>query len=130
MRIELISKLTYLFETEFLLRGNYTPYLREGLAMASMVEQLLGSYYCRLALLLCQQARENLYSGSPKKASELCRFISTLCARNVYAPCHGESKLCSQVAEKCLSGDGLEEAKRICERARKLCPKSFNVYGG
>lgn len=98
--------------------------------MASMMEQLLGSYYCRLALLLCQQARENLYSGSSEKASELCRFISTLCVKNTYTPCRGESELCFQVAEKCLVEEGLEEAKRICELARKRCPKSFNAYGG
>lgn len=99
--------------------------------MPSMMDQLLGSYYCRLALLLCQQARENLYSGSPKKASQLCKFISTLCLKNCYAPCQSESELCANVAEKCVQGDGgLEEAKRICELARKLCPKSFSAYGG
>jgi len=96
----------------------------------SKVGQLLGSYYCRLALLLCQQARENLYSGSPEKASELCRFISTLCAKNGYEQCRMESQLCFQVSEKCRRVETLEEAKRLCERARRLCPKSFSAYGG
>jgi len=34
------------------------------------------------------------------------------------------------VAEKCLIPEGLEEAKAICEKSRRLCPKSFNIYGG
>jgi len=97
--------------------------------MANKTTQLLGSYYCRLALLLCQQAREHLNAGNLEEASRLCKFISTLCAKNNYPLCREESQLCSAVASYCQQGN-LEEARRICDKARRICPKSFNVYGG
>ncbi|MHC1586144.1 MAG: hypothetical protein ACXQTV_01200 [Candidatus Hecatellaceae archaeon] len=97
--------------------------------MTSVTERLLGSYYCRLALILCQQAREYLYAGKREEAAKLCKFISTLCVKNGYPLCVKESGLCAQASEKCLAGS-LEEAKSICEQARRICPKSFNVYGG
>ncbi|RLI30037.1 MAG: hypothetical protein DRO46_01340 [Candidatus Hecatellales archaeon] len=97
--------------------------------MSRATEQLLGSYYCRLALLLCQHAREHLYSGNCEEASKLCKLISTLCLKNGYPQCLEESKLCLQASKHCKAGK-LEEAKSVCEIARKLCPKSFNIYGG
>ena len=93
------------------------------------VEKIAASYYCRLALLLCQQARYLHESSEPEKAAKFCRLISTLCATNDYEQCKEESKLCLKVAEKCISPTEVTDAKSICEMARKVCPKSFNLRG-
>jgi len=96
----------------------------------SKLEQTVAPFYCRLALVLCQHARELLYDDKKyAKASEICKFISTLCSKNNCELCLEESKLCSKVAELCVSPEKIGEARRLCEKARKLCPKSFSIKG-
>ncbi|RLI05565.1 hypothetical protein DRO26_01815 [Candidatus Bathyarchaeota archaeon] len=97
----------------------------------SKLERTVAPFYCRLALTLCQRARELLYDDSKhSKASEICKFISTLCSKNNYDQCLEESKLCAKVSELCLYPEKLSEARSLCEKARKLCPKSFTVRAG
>lgn len=93
------------------------------------MKEVIASYYCRLALLLCQQARQLYEDSEPEKAAKFCRFISTLCASNNYDQCKAESKLCLKAAEKAMSPTEAKDAKAICEQARKICPKSFSLRG-
>ncbi|WP_309491879.1 hypothetical protein [Candidatus Hecatella orcuttiae] len=98
--------------------------------MAEKFGQVVVPYYCKLALLLCQQARELLYSGLDlQSASKLCSFISTLCVKNGCSICKEESQLCSKVSETCVLEGGEREAKNLCDVARRLCPKGFSIHG-
>ncbi len=97
----------------------------------SMLDATLTPFYCRLALTLCQHARELLYDDRKyQSASNICKFISTLCRRNGYPQCVEESKLCEKVSELCRSPEKVNEARRICEVARRRCPKSFSIKAG
>ena len=90
--------------------------------------QVIRPFYCRLALILCQQARELLYDyESSGYASQICSFISTLCKMNNCQQCWDESTLCSRVSVICTESGKLKEARELCEKARRLCPKSFTV---
>ncbi len=94
----------------------------------SKLEGTIAPFYCRLALMLCQHARELLYDDKKYAyASEICKFISTLCSKNNGEQCIEESTLCAKVSELCVSPEKLGEARKLCEKARKLCPKSFTV---
>jgi hypothetical protein len=96
----------------------------------SKLEQTVAPFYCRLALVLCQHARELLYDDRKHmNAAPICKFISTLCSKNNCELCLEESNLCSKVAELCASPEKLSEARRLCDKARRLCPKSFSVKG-
>jgi len=93
------------------------------------LDQVIAPYYCKLALLLCQQARELLYENTTcDQASGLCRLISTLCIRNDCDDCREESHICETVSEKCLQSESLGEARELCDRARRACPKGFSVH--
>jgi len=59
-------------------------------------------------------------------ASKLCAFISTLCAKNQDESCREESSLCARVATLLASGKP-EEAKKICYKARMVCPKGRSI---
>ena len=90
--------------------------------------QVLTPFYCRLALLLCQQSRELIYGGANNQyASEICRFISTLCKTNNCTQCAEESTMCLQVSKNCVESGKLKEAQILCERARGVCPKSRTI---
>ena len=90
--------------------------------------QVLTPFYCRLALLLCQQSRELIYGGANTQyASEICKFISTLCKTNNCKQCTEESTMCLKVSENCVESGKLKEAQILCEKARELCPKSFTI---
>jgi hypothetical protein len=108
--------------------GQYAS--RRGMVMVGRLEQVVEPYYCRLALMLCQQAREMLYGGvGCDDASELCKFISTLCVKNSYSQCQEESRICENVSKKCLHAESVEEAKELCDIARRACPRSFSING-
>ncbi|MGP3703620.1 MAG: hypothetical protein ACKD6N_07635 [Candidatus Bathyarchaeota archaeon] len=97
----------------------------------SLLDATLAPFYCRLALTLCQHARELLYDDRKyQSASNICKFISTLCGRSCFSQCVEESKLCGEVSELCGSSEKVNEARRICEVARRRCPKSFSIKAG
>lgn len=97
--------------------------------MAVKLEVSVSYFYCQLALELCQIARFLAQNGKHKEAAELCKFISTLCAKKPLSICKLESKLCSMSAEARLKGD-IALAEKYCLEARKLCPKNYEAKGG
>lgn len=96
------------------------------------VNRIIGPYYCQTALRMCIEARALYAGGEAKKASEICGFVSTLCAENGFKICVQESTLCARVAEYCARGQDSEEYRKgseICMEARKLCPQNNIVSG-
>jgi hypothetical protein len=108
-----------------------TGQLEERIEM-SRVDQIIGPYYCQTALRMCVEARALYASGEAKKASEICGFVSTLCAGNSFKTCIRESTLCAQVSQCYAKGQGSEAYRKgseICMEARKLCPQN-NIISG
>ncbi len=98
--------------------------------MDSRVKQIVTPYYCRLALMLCQQARSMLLDeAAGSQASKVCGFVSTLCVENNCDDCIKESDLCSSVAAYCLDKSERDAAREACNAARRLCPKSYLIDG-
>jgi hypothetical protein len=96
------------------------------------INRTIGPYYCQTALRLCIEARTLYSAGEAKKASDICGFVSTLCADHNYKTCTQESSLCAQVSKYCSKGQSSEEYKKgseICMEARKLCPQN-NIIAG
>ena len=100
--------------------------------MSEKIDNILGSYYCQLALNLCLQAREICIKGDCEKASKICAFVSSLCMKNNLETCKKETFLCKEFSTSCLQGRGSDSCKKahlLCNEARRLCPKNNVVYG-
>jgi len=102
--------------------------------MGDRVNKVIAPFYCQIALGLCVQARELCTTGECQKASEICGFISSLCAKSDAAPCGHESSVCRTVSLSCqATRQGSEVCKKAglaCREARQVCPHNFQIHGG
>ncbi len=89
-----------------------------------MVEEFL----CMNALKYCAEARKLQQEGKYKLAGELCIRISKLCRRRGentgMEECINESELCRKAGELFMSSENISEARKICQKSVKLCPRS------
>ena len=92
------------------------------------VGKLLSSYYCQLALQLCQEARILRDEKRFQEAAELCSFVSTLCMGNGDESCTHEAKLCASSAKHLKSKNYLQ-AEKICMEAKNICPTNYSLRG-
>lgn len=93
------------------------------------VYKLLALHYCQQALQLCLEARILRYEKHYREAAKICSLISTLCIENEHESCKREGKLCASSAKQLTDGN-YSKAEKLCNEARRICPKNHALTGG